>query len=45
MQWFAEYVLPCVSMYKDDPRSTFLHINGEQSIEDVSKEIIAKLEG
>lgn len=44
MQWFADYVLPCVSMYKDDPRYHFVHVNGEQSIEDVYQEIVAKLQ-
>ncbi len=44
MQWFADYVLPCVAMYKEDTRHKFIHVNGEQSIEEVNKEIIAKLE-
>lgn len=44
MSWFAEYVLPCIAMYKEDTRHTFIHINGEQSIGDVHKELIEKLE-
>jgi adenylate kinase family enzyme len=44
MQWFADYVLPCVAMYKEDTRHTFIHVNGEQTIDDVFKEIVAKLE-
>lgn len=44
MKWFEEDVLPCVDMYMHDPRYSFIHVNGEQSIEDVHKELVAKLE-
>jgi adenylate kinase family enzyme len=44
MNWFMEEVLPCIDIYKHDPRYGFIHVNGEQSIEDVHKEIIEKLE-
>ena len=44
MNWFMEEVLPCIDIYKHDPRYAFIHVNGEQSVEDVNKEIISKLE-
>ncbi len=43
MQWFEEDVLPVLDMYSRDPRYKYLHINGEQTIEEVHKEIIEKL--
>lgn len=44
MNWFMEEVLPCIDIYKHDARYGFIHVNGEQSVEDVQKEIVAKLE-
>ncbi len=43
MKWFNEDMLPCVEFYKNDPSCTYVHINGEQSVEDVHKEITEKL--
>lgn len=43
MRWFNEDVLPCVDAYARDPRYTFVRVNGEQTIEEVHKEIISKL--
>jgi adenylate kinase len=43
MNWFETDVLPAIDLYIHDPRYRYLHINGEQSIEEVHKEIIEKL--
>ena len=43
MRWFFEDVLPCVAYYKESPLYDFVHINGEQSVEDVSREMFEKL--
>ena len=52
MKWFAEDMLPCIKYYeeeskkentKDNNSYKFLHINGEQSVEDVNAEILQKL--
>ncbi len=43
MSWFETDVLPALDLYIHDPRYNFLHINGEQTIEEVQKEIISKL--
>jgi len=43
MEWFEQDILPILDVYSRDPRYTFLHINGEQSIEEVHKEILEKL--
>lgn len=43
MEWFASDVLPCVEYYMKNPLYTFIHINGEQSIENVFENIKEKL--
>ena len=43
MEWFEKDILPILDFYAHDPRYKFLHINGEQSIEEVHKELIEKL--
>lgn len=43
MNWFETDVLPTLDVYLHDPRYTVLHINGNQIIEEVHKEIIEKL--
>lgn len=43
MNWFETDVLPTLEVYFNDPRYTVLHINGNQMIEDVHKEVIEKL--
>ena len=43
MEWFNEDVLPVLDMYSRDPRYKYLHINGEQTIEEVHDEIVSKL--
>ncbi len=44
MGWFETDVLPALEIYRNDPRYRVLHINGNQTIEDVHKEIVEKLE-
>lgn len=43
ISWYETEVVPAVDFFKDNPDYNFLDINGEQSIEDVHKEIITKL--
>jgi adenylate kinase family enzyme len=43
MEWFAEDVMPVLAHYKDDPRYKYIHVNGEQTIEQVHKELVEKL--
>lgn len=44
MRWYEEYVVPAVRYYWQNDNYRLLHINGEQSIEAVHAEIIAKME-
>jgi adenylate kinase len=44
MEWFNADVLPCVDAYSRDPRYAYIHVNGEQSVEEVHKELIEKLD-
>ncbi|NQV87984.1 MAG: nucleoside monophosphate kinase [Parcubacteria group bacterium] len=43
LDWFDSEVMPTVNFYKNNSDYNFLDINGEQTIEEVNKEIIAKL--
>ncbi len=44
LAWFNSDVLPCIEFFKEKKDFyDYLEINGEQSIEDVHKEIISKL--
>lgn len=43
MEWFEKDILPIIDNYSHDPRYTFIHIKGEQSVEDVHKDILEKL--
>ena len=43
MVWFEEDILPIIDNYSHDPRYTFIHIKGEQLVEDVHKDILEKL--
>lgn len=43
MNWFETDILPTLDVYLHDPRYKVLHINGEQTIEAVHKEIMEKL--
>jgi len=44
MEWFREDMLPCIDAYSRDPRYAFIHVNGEQTVEGVHKELIEKLD-
>lgn len=44
LSWFETDVLPVVDMYLRDLRYKVIHINGEQSVDDVHKEILVKLD-
>ena len=41
--WYYENVLPAMEFFKNDPYYRFISINGEQTIEDVHKEILEKI--
>lgn len=43
MKWYEEHVIGAVRYYWKNESYRFLHIQGEQSIQDVHNEIIAKL--
>lgn len=43
LSWFETEVLPTFQVYLDDPRYTVLHINGEQTVEEVHAEILSKV--
>ena len=45
MAWFEEDVMPCVEFFKNNQRCEFIDINGEQTIEEVSNEVIKKVFG
>lgn len=44
MKWFEMDVLDSIAEYMIDPRYNVIHINGEQSEQDVHQEIISKLD-
>lgn len=44
MRWYEEYVVPAVRYYWQNDNYRLLHINGEQTIEQVHAEIISKME-
>ena len=43
LQWTRDQVMPTVEQFRANPDYRCLEINGEQSVEDVQKEIITKL--
>ncbi len=43
LNWFDEEIYPAVQYFKDHPGYRFLHINGEQTVEQVSKDILGQL--
>ena len=45
MNWFETHVLPTLEVYLNDPRYNILHINGNQTINEVHQEILEKLSG
>lgn len=44
MNWFETDLLPALEMYRNDPRYRVLHVNGNQTIEEVHKELVEKFE-
>lgn len=44
MNWFETDVLQTLDVYNNDPRYTVLHINGNQTIDEVHQEIMQKLD-
>lgn len=43
MDWFVTDVLPCIEYYMKNPFYSFVHVNGEQTIEEVAKELQEKI--
>ncbi len=43
MKWYEEFVVPAVRYYWQNDNYKLLHINGEQTIEQVHAEIITKM--
>lgn len=43
IQWFHESVIPAMNLLKESPRVTFHTIHGEQSIENVHKDVCEEL--
>ncbi len=43
LEWFEIEVIPSVNYFKSDPYYNYIEVNGEQPIEDVQNEILAKL--
>jgi len=43
LDWFEDDVLPAVSFYRENPDYDFIYVNGEQTIEEVNKEIMKKV--
>lgn len=44
MEWFDQDVLPCLDAYSRDPRYAYIHVNGEQTIEEVHEELMKKVD-
>jgi adenylate kinase len=42
LDWYERDVVPALEYYRTNPNYQFVEVNGEQSIEDVQKEILAK---
>jgi adenylate kinase family enzyme len=43
LEWFDTEVVSAIQYFRDNPKYTILDINGEQTIEEVNKEIMEKL--
>lgn len=43
LNWYERDVVPSIEYFRNKPGFNFIEINGEQSVEDVHKEIIKKL--
>ena len=44
LTWYRENVLASINFFKNNPYYQFVEINGEQTIEDVHKEILSKID-
>jgi adenylate kinase family enzyme len=44
LDWYKANVVPAIEYFKNDPDYKFVSINGEQTIEEVHREIMQKLE-
>lgn len=44
MKWFNDHVYPCIQTYEKDEAYSFISVNGEQTVEQVHAELVAKLE-
>lgn len=44
MTWFTDHVYPCIETYEKDSAYKFIRVNGEQTVEQVHAELVAKLE-
>ncbi|MCX6717868.1 MAG: nucleoside monophosphate kinase [Candidatus Taylorbacteria bacterium] len=45
MTWFEKDVMPCIDFFSKDNNCQIININGEQTIEEVHKEVIQKVLG
>ncbi len=43
LDWFEKDVMPAIDFFKNKDRYNFIEINGEQTVEEVHKEIMSKL--
>jgi len=43
LDWFEDDVLPAVSFFRDNPDYNFIYVNGEQTIDEVGKEMMEKI--
>ena len=43
LDWYDKNVLPAIAYFKNDPYYTVVSVNGEQTIEEVHNEVMAKL--
>ncbi|MBU0612335.1 nucleoside monophosphate kinase [Patescibacteria group bacterium] len=43
LDWFTKDVMPAIDYFREKPECNFIEVNGEQSIEDVHKDIIKAL--
>ena len=43
LDWYETDVVPAINFYRNNPKYNFIEINGEQTIEQVNQDILAKL--
>ncbi len=44
LDWYERDVIPAVEYFRTHPKMKFIEVNGEQSVEDVHKELLAKIQ-